>query len=71
MKVRIYVTGSQYIETDASEKEAGDIVAAYDNRALDRIRLKHEGEIWDIAKSQIVAIAYINETGRPKGTTLN
>ena len=71
MKVRIYVTGSQFIETEADEKEASDIVAAYDNRDLDRIRLKHGGEIWDIAKSQIVAIAYINETERPAGATLN
>lgn len=71
MKVRIYVTGSQFIETEANEKEAADIVAAYDNRALDRIRLKHEGEIWDISKSQIVAIAYINDNIRPKDAILN
>lgn len=71
MKLRIYVSGLSFVDTEISEKEAADIVAAYDNRALDRIRLKVDGEIWDIAKAHIVAIAYIKQAERPAGVTLN
>lgn len=71
MKLRFYVSGLSFLDAEVSEEEAADIIASYDNRGKDRITVKIDGEVWNIAKAHIVAIAYINKPERPAGVTLN
>lgn len=71
MKIRVYVSGLSFIDADVKDEEVAGIMAAYDNREKDRITIKADGEVWNIAKAHIVAIAVIKQTERPAGVTLN
>lgn len=71
MIMRIYVSGSQYLATEVNEEEAQRIMSAFDNRETDRITVKQDGEIWNLAKAHIVAIAFEQKPVMPAKVTLN
>lgn len=62
MKVCFYLTGSQYLTSEANGEETQRILSAYDNRDCDRIQIKEGTNIFHIAKSHIVAIHIIQKT---------
>lgn len=57
MKMRIYLSGQQYIDHEANSQEVNRILAEYDNTEKTRIMLTDGVGFWHLAKAHIIAIS--------------
>lgn len=65
MKMRIYLSGQQYIEHEANSKELNRILAEYDNTEKTRIMIMEDFVFWYLAKKHIIAIQVEPRLGSP------
>lgn len=57
MRMRIYLSGQQYIDHEADSKEVNRILAEYDNTEKTRIMITDGFGFWHFSKAHIIAIS--------------
>ena len=57
MRMRIYLSGQQYIDHEADSQEVNRILAEYDNTEKTRIMMTDGFGFWHLAKAHIIAIS--------------